>query len=129
MMPHHYDLPPFQPGQRRSETRWPEKREPLVRKQYAAEEIMGHLRTVEIELGKGLVVRDARRNRGITEQFVDDLLKGELFYMLYEAQLLVERWRRIYNQVRPHSALGSQSPAPNTIASQLVCGRVAERVA
>lgn len=34
----------------------------------------------------------------------DELLNGELFYTLHEAQVLVERWRRQYNTQRPHSA-------------------------
>jgi transposase InsO family protein len=42
----------------------------------------------------------------------DELLNGELFDTLLEAQVLVERWRRHYNAVRPHSALGYRPPAP-----------------
>lgn len=45
----------------------------------------------------------------------DELLNGELFYTLSEAKILTERWRRVYNQVRPHSALGYRPPAPETI--------------
>jgi transposase InsO family protein len=42
----------------------------------------------------------------------DELLNGELFDTLWEAQVLLERWRREYNRVRPHSALGYRPPAP-----------------
>lgn len=35
----------------------------------------------------------------------DELLDRELFDTLKEAQILIERWRREYNTVRPHSAL------------------------
>lgn len=42
----------------------------------------------------------------------DELLRGELFDTLFEAQVLVARWRRHYNEVRPHSALGYRPPAP-----------------
>ena len=35
----------------------------------------------------------------------DELLDGEIFYILKAAQVLVERWRRHYNTVRPHSSL------------------------
>jgi transposase InsO family protein len=42
----------------------------------------------------------------------DELLRGELFYSLREAQVLIEAWRRHYNTVRPHSALGYQPPTP-----------------
>ena len=46
----------------------------------------------------------------------DELLNGELFYTLTEAKVLIERWRREYNAVRPHSALGYRPPAPEAIA-------------
>jgi transposase InsO family protein len=42
----------------------------------------------------------------------DELLNGEIFTTLFEAQVLIENWRREYNQVRPHSSLGYRSPAP-----------------
>jgi putative transposase len=42
----------------------------------------------------------------------DELLNGEIFYTLLEAQVLVEDWRRQYNTVRPHSSLGYRPPAP-----------------
>ena len=48
----------------------------------------------------------------------DELLNGELFYTLREAQVVIERWRQVYNQVRPHSALGYRPPVPVTIAPQ-----------
>jgi hypothetical protein len=40
----------------------------MARKRYTAEEIISHLRTIEIELGKGLAVVDACRKLSITEQ-------------------------------------------------------------
>jgi transposase InsO family protein len=45
----------------------------------------------------------------------DELLNGETFYTLREAQVLVERWRQEYNTVRPHSSLGYRPPAPEAI--------------
>ena len=45
----------------------------------------------------------------------DELLDRELFYTLTEAQVLIERWRRQYNTVRPHRALGYRPPAPEVI--------------
>ena len=42
----------------------------------------------------------------------DELLNGELFFTLREAQLLIEQWREHYNHYRPHSALGDKPPAP-----------------
>ena len=45
----------------------------------------------------------------------DECLKGEIFYSLKEAQVVIERWRVHYNTVRPHSSLGYRPPAPQTI--------------
>lgn len=45
----------------------------------------------------------------------DELLNGEIFYTLREAQIIIEEWRKHYNTVRPHSALGYRPPAPETI--------------
>ena len=47
----------------------------------------------------------------------DELLNGEVFNTLREAQVLIEDWRRHYNRVRPHSALGYRPPAPKALAS------------
>src|SRR5476649_2253056 len=45
----------------------------------------------------------------------DELLNGEIFTTLREAQVLIESWRRHYNAVRPHSSLGYRPPAPEAI--------------
>ncbi len=42
----------------------------------------------------------------------DELLNGEIFYTLREAQIVIESWRRHYNTVRPHASIGYQAPAP-----------------
>lgn len=42
----------------------------------------------------------------------DECLNGEIFYSLKEAQVVIESWRKHYNTVRPHSALGYRPPAP-----------------
>jgi len=42
----------------------------------------------------------------------DELLNGEIFYSLKEARIVIEGWRRHYNEVRPHSSLGYRPPAP-----------------
>ena len=36
----------------------------------------------------------------------DELLNGEAFNTLREAQMLIEEWRHHYSRVRPHSSLG-----------------------
>ena len=45
----------------------------------------------------------------------DELLAREVFDTLLEAKVLVARWRRHYNQVRPHSSLGYRPPAPEAL--------------
>jgi putative transposase len=50
----------------------------------------------------------------------DELLNREIFTTLEEAKVLIEQWRREYNQVRPHSSLGYQPPAPETVLSTVV---------
>jgi transposase InsO family protein len=42
----------------------------------------------------------------------NELLNGEIFYSLKEAQVLIEEWRIQYNTLRPHSALKYRPPAP-----------------
>ncbi len=42
----------------------------------------------------------------------DELLDGEIFYSLKEAQVVIESWRRHYNTLRPHGSLGYKPPAP-----------------
>ena len=54
-------------------------------------------------------------NESFNGKLRDELLNGEIFYSLKEAEILIERWREHYNTVRPHSSLGYQLPAPKTI--------------
>lgn len=42
----------------------------------------------------------------------DECLNREVFATLAEAKVLIEQWRKEYNQIRPHSARGYQPPAP-----------------
>jgi len=45
----------------------------------------------------------------------DELLDREIFSTLTEAKVLIEQWRRDYNQIRPHSSLGYRPPAPEAM--------------
>ena len=45
----------------------------------------------------------------------DELLNGEIFHSLREAQVVVESWRRHHNTVRPHASLGFRPPAPEVV--------------
>src|ERR687893_17082 len=49
----------------------------------------------------------------------DELLDGKIFYSLREAQVVIENWRRHYNQVRPHTSLGYRAPAPEVVVPVL----------
>jgi len=48
-------------------------------------------------------------------KFRDELLNREIFTTLEEAKVLIEQWRKEYNQVRPHSSLKYRPPAPEAI--------------
>jgi transposase InsO family protein len=54
-------------------------------------------------------------NESFNGKLRDELLDREIFYSLREAEVLVERWRRHNNTVRPHSALGYRPPAPEAV--------------
>jgi len=54
-------------------------------------------------------------NESFNGKLRDELLNGEIFTTLHEAQVLIERWRQHYNTVRPHSSLGYKPPAPEDI--------------
>ena len=45
----------------------------------------------------------------------DELLDGEIFYSLREAEVVIEKWRRHYNTVRPHASLGFKPPVPEVV--------------
>ena len=45
----------------------------------------------------------------------DELLNGEIFYTLREAQILIGRRLDRYNTVIPHSSIGYLPPAPQAI--------------
>ena len=68
-----------------------------------------------VALGQFTQLHAIERN-GYIESFNgklrDELLNREIFDTLGEAKVLVERWRREYNQIRPHSALAYRPPAP-----------------
>src|SRR3984893_13257392 len=49
----------------------------------------------------------------------DELLDGEIFYTLREAQIIIESWRRHYNAVRPHASIGYRAPAPEVFVPAL----------
>ena len=58
------------------------------------------------------IARGSPWENGFIESFNarlrDELLDGEIFYSLREAQIVIESWRRHYNAVRPHASIGYQ---------------------
>ncbi len=52
----------------------------------------------------------------------DELLDGEIFDTLWEAKVLTQRWRREYNEKRPHSSLGYRPPEPRADSPEKILG-------
>ena len=85
--------------------------------EFTAASVRGWLQKVGV--GTLFIEKGSPWENGYIESFNgklrDELLNGEIFYTLKEAKILIERWRREYNQVRPHSALGYRPPAPAAV--------------
>jgi transposase InsO family protein len=56
-------------------------------------------------------------NESFNGKLRDEVLNGEIFYTLKEAQVIIEKWRHEYNTFRPHSSLGYRPPAPDAVLS------------
>jgi len=54
-------------------------------------------------------------NESFNGKLRDEVLNGEIFYTLKEAQVIIEGWRKEYNTFRPHSSLGYLPPAPEAV--------------
>ena len=76
-----------------------------------------------LEVGTLFIQPGSPWENGYVESFNgkrrDELLNGEIFTTLHEAKVLIEVWRREYNQVRPHSSLGYKTPVPETVPGPL----------
>jgi len=48
-------------------------------------------------------------------KFRDELLNREIFYILKEAPIIIEQWRREYIQIRPRSSLHYRPPEPEAV--------------
>jgi putative transposase len=70
--------------------------------------------TKEQRVGSTYITPGSPREQAHVESFHDKLrdecLNRELFGSLSEARVILEQWRIECNQVRPHSALGYQTP-------------------
>jgi len=54
----------------------------------------------------------------------DNLLNGEIFMTMKEADVVIENWRRHYNRRRPHRSLDGRPPAPLTIFAPPMGGAI-----
>jgi len=54
-------------------------------------------------------------NESFNGKLRDEVLNGEVFYTIKEAQVVIEQWRQEYNTIRPHSSLNYRPPAPETM--------------
>ena len=72
--------------------------------------------SISISAKTAYIERGSPWENGYIESFNarlrDELLDGEIFYTLREAQIVIESWRRHYNTIRPHASLGYKPPAP-----------------
>ena len=48
--------------------------------------------------------------RSFNGKFRDECLSLEWFRTRTEARVVIERWRKDYNRIRPHSSLGNLTP-------------------
>jgi putative transposase len=50
----------------------------------------------------------------------DELLNGESFDTLKEAKVIIESWRKHYNEIRPHSSLNYRPPEPKVLINNIL---------
>ncbi len=81
--------------------------------EFTAAKVMRWLRDAAI--GRAFIAPGSPWQNGFVESFNgklrDELLNREWFRSRAEAKVLIERWRRFYNERRPHSAQRHQPPA------------------
>jgi transposase InsO family protein len=82
--------------------------------EFTAEQVRDWLQRIEV---KTLFIEPGSPwENGYIESFNgklrDELLNGEIFDTLWEAKVLIERWRRDYSSIRPHSSLGYRALVP-----------------
>ena len=67
-------------------------------------------RNIEIEfIEPGKPIQNAYIE-SFNSRFRNECLNEELFFDLEDARRKIERWRRVYNEKRPHSSLGMKTP-------------------
>ena len=66
-------------------------------------------------------------NESFNGKLRDELLNGEIFTTLLEVQVLIENWRKKYNQFWPHRSLNYWPPAPETIKPKQVNSKLTKK--
>lgn len=86
--------------------------------EFIAKKLLGWFKTISI--APLFIAAGSPWENGYCESFNGkmryELLNGELFYTLKEAQIIIEKWRQQYNRIRPHQSLGFRAPVPETCA-------------
>lgn len=70
--------------------------------------VHAHIDTAHIDPGKPW---QNGSNESFNGKFRDECLSMEWFRNRIDAKIIIEQWRRQYNEVRPHSSLGQLTPA------------------
>ena len=73
----------------------------MLSKSHSADEIVAKLRQADVLLAEGQTGADVACAACDRDELRDELLNGEIFYSLQEAQIVVEQRRRRYNTIRP----------------------------
>lgn len=54
-------------------------------------------------------------NESFYGNFRDEFLTGELFDTVWEARVIAEDWRKVYNTIRKHGSLNYLPPMPEAV--------------
>ena len=80
--------------------------------EYIANQLIANLKALDVKTLH--IAPGSPWQNGYCESFNgklrDELLNGEVFYTLKEAQVILEQFRKEYNTERPHSSLGYLTP-------------------
>lgn len=90
-----------------------------IRPEFVAKKLISWFKTLSVK--PLFIEKGSPWENGYCESFNGKmrylLLNGEIFYSLFETKVVIEAWRRHYNEVRQHSSIGGRPPkAPETRA-------------
>ena len=82
--------------------------------EFVAKNVQAFLQQIQVKTA--YITPGSPWENGFNERFNgilrDELLNGEMFYTIKEAEVMLEDFRKYYNEFRPHSALNYTPPAP-----------------